>query len=154
MEDTGFDIGAFQAAAEAQAGGADDFAAQVAQTSDDIFGNLYDADPDDEDEAEVLTSRGAPARPERRRAPPPQRPQPGAAAAKAEGAAKRALQFLPWIGLIIIALIAILLFAILGGGKDDNSAPLPPSSSASTSAPAPTPEPTPQLEAIRATSGI
>ena len=45
IEDTGFDIGAFQAAAEAQAGGADDFASQVAQTSDDIFGNLYDADP-------------------------------------------------------------------------------------------------------------
>ena len=91
LEDTGFDIGAFQAAAEAQAGGADDFAAQVAQTSDDIFGNLYDADPDDEDEAEVLTSRER-----QRRQSGGARPSApaGAAAAKAEGAAKRALQFL------------------------------------------------------------
>ncbi|MFR8665800.1 MAG: D-alanyl-D-alanine carboxypeptidase family protein [Ruthenibacterium sp.] len=152
LEDTGFDIGAFQAAAEAQAGGADDFAAQVAQTSDDIFGNLYDADPDDEDEAEVLTSR------ERQRRQsggagsggghrPPQRPSRGGGR-KSGGGGKKSIAIFAWIGLIIIALIAILLFAILGGGKDGNSAPLPPSSSASTSAPAPTPEPTPQLEAI------
>jgi len=147
LEDTGFDIGAFQAAAEAQAGGADDFAAQVAQTSDDIFGNLYDADPDDEDEAEVLTSRERQRRQSGGGHRPPQRPSRGGGR-KSGGGGKKSIAIFAWIGLIIIALIAILLFAILGGGKDDNSAPLPPSSSASTSAPAPTPEPTPQLEAI------
>ena len=152
FEDTGFDIGAFQAAAEAQAGGADDFAAQVAQTSDDIFGNLYDADPDDEEEEQVLTSR------ERQRRQgggtgsgghrPPQRPSQGGGRKGSGRGGKKSIAIFAWIGLIIIALIAILLFAILGGGKDDNSAPLPSSSSASASAPAPTPEPTPQLEAI------
>ena len=147
LEDTGFDIGAFQAAAEAQVGGADDFAAQVAQTSDDIFGNLYDADPDDDEEDSVLTSR------ERQRRQgggsggnrPPQRTGGGKKSGKG---GKKGMAIFAWIGLVLIALIAILLFAILSGGDDkDNS--VPSSSTVSTSSvPTATPTPTPVLEPI------
>lgn len=149
IEDTGFDIGAFQAAAEAQAGGADDFASQVAQTSDDIFGNLYDADPDDEEEEEVLTSRERQRRQGGNGQGGGRRPAPGGHKGGGHGGkgGKKSVAIFAWIGLIIIALIAILLFAILGGGNKNPSS-VPSSSSSAPVAATPTPEPTPQLEAI------
>lgn len=152
IEDTGFDIGAFQAAAEAQAGGADDFASQVAQTSDDIFGNLYDADPDDEEEEEVLTSRERQRRQGGNGQGGGRRPAPGGHKGGGHGGkggkgGKKSVAIFAWIGLIIIALIAILLFAILGGGNKNPSS-VPSSSSSTSVAATPTPEPTPQLEAI------
>ena len=77
------------------------------------------------------------------------RPAPGGHKGGGHGGkgGKKSVAIFAWIGLIIIALIAILLFAILGGGNKNPSS-VPSSSSSAPVAATPTPEPTPQLEAI------